>query len=94
MDNDDYVQCIKGFLHISQDLIYREQKENNIEEDLSKYFFNKKIETLSSNRKYLLGKIHESFKAGQITDEKNEPLDEKSLTELRKEIHLSPFLDW
>jgi hypothetical protein len=94
LDIDDYVHCIKGFLHISQDLIQKEQEDNNIEENLCDYFFNSKIGELSTSRTYLLEKIRESSKFGQIIDETNTPLDDKKLSELKKETHLLPFLDW
>mgnify|MGYP001607045096 FL=1 len=42
VDEEDYEKCIKGFLHISQDIIRIEQKENKIGADIISYFFNSK----------------------------------------------------
>ncbi|MFA6073166.1 MAG: hypothetical protein WC758_03570 [Candidatus Woesearchaeota archaeon] len=92
LDDEDYARCIKGFLHISQDLIQREMKDNKIKEDLIKYFFNEKIKELANERKYLLEKISDAFGSGQITDMKDESVDKNKLLELKKDSQLEPFL--
>jgi hypothetical protein len=92
LDEEDYSRCIKGFLHISQELIAREQKENNITDNLIEYFFNKNIQTLTNERRFLLGKISESFKQGQITAE-DKKIDKNKLSALQQ-THIRPFLEF
>lgn len=93
IDDEDYERCIKGFLHIAQDLILKEQKENEIKENLQKYFFNDKISSLLSERRYLLTKINEAGIKGNITDNTDKTIDTKKLLEIKKETHLKPFFE-
>ncbi len=93
IDDEDYEKCIKGFLHIAQDLILNEQKENNVKENLALYFFNDKIETLVNERNYLLTKIKQAFNQNKILNNLDKPVDEKKLLGLQKETHLKPFLE-
>lgn len=92
LDEEDYSKCIKGFLHISQELIKQEQEENNIEDNLIEYFFNKNIITLKKERIFLLSKISESFKQGQITAEDKKINKNKLLT--LQQTHIKPFLEF
>lgn len=94
VDEDDYVKCIKGFMHISRDLIAREQEENEIETDLPEYFFNEKIEELGPCKTYLLGKIKTAYSKGNILDRDDKAVEQDQLTELKKEKQLLPFLEW
>jgi hypothetical protein len=94
LDDADYERCIKGFLHISQDLILKEQIDHKIGDDLVAYFFNDRIKTLSSDRAFLLSKIGRAHTDGQMMDDTNSAISKEELIELKKETHLSPFLDW
>jgi len=94
IDDTDYEKCIKGFLYLSQYLIEKEQKENNIKDNLIDYFFNEKIQELGTQKNFLLDKISRAFSNRQITNERNQAVDSKKLSELKKETHLKPFLDW
>lgn len=86
LDDEDYIRCIKGFLHISQDLINKENK------NLLNYFFNENIKTLANDRKHLLLKISEASKKGGITAS-NKFVDNKKLLELKNETYLKPFFE-
>ncbi|MBI2136369.1 hypothetical protein HYU06_04815 [Candidatus Woesearchaeota archaeon] len=92
VDEDDYLKCIKGFLHISQELIMLEQQ--GVKEDLISYFFNDKINELLPFKIYLLNKIKSAYKDGKILDASDKSLSSKQLESLRSEIMLLPFLDW
>ncbi|HIJ01261.1 TPA: hypothetical protein HA363_01300 [Candidatus Woesearchaeota archaeon] len=94
IDYTDYERCIKGFLHISQHLMQKEQQENKIEENLLEYFFNEKIQRLELEKRFLLTKISQAFSSGQITDASDDAVDKQRLLELKKEAHLKPFLEW
>ena len=94
VDEEDYEKCIKGFLHISQDIIRIEQEENRIGADLISYFFNKKIGELSPFRGYLLRKIKTAYENGGILGNSNEPIDSQQLEGLKSEKLLLPFLNW
>lgn len=94
VDEEDYEKCIKGFLHISQDIIKIEQKENKIGTDLISYFFNNKIEELSPFRGYLLRKIKTAYENSSILSNSNEPIDPQQLDGLKSEKLLLPFLNW
>lgn len=91
---EDYENCIKGFLHICQDLIVKEQKENKITDNLLEYFFNDKIQSLMAERKYLLKQINGAFKTENIIGTNNKSINEKKLLELKNEAHLKLFLEW
>lgn len=93
LDDDEYMRCIKGFLHIAQDLILHEKEESEIREDLLTYFFNEKIKTLKGERRYLLTKIDKAASQRQITGADDKPFDKEKLLELKKETHLKPFFD-
>jgi len=86
LDDEDYILCIKGFLHISQDLIAKENK------NLLNYFFNENIKSLANERRHLLSKISEASAKGQITAS-DKSVDKKKLLELQKETHLKPFFE-
>lgn len=86
LDDEDYVRCIKGFLHISQDLITKENK------NLFNYFFNENIKSLTNERRHLISKISEASTKGQITAS-DKSVDKKKLLELQKETHLKPFFE-
>ncbi len=92
VDEEDYVKCIKGFLHITQELIRLEQKE--IKQNLIEYFFNDKINELEPFRRYLLHKIKAAFNDGKILDSSDKSVGPKQLEDLKSEIRLLPFLDW
>ncbi|HJX06304.1 MAG TPA: hypothetical protein VJ461_06355 [Candidatus Nanoarchaeia archaeon] len=94
LDTEDYEKCIKGFLHISQDLIVKEQKENKIKDNLKEYFFNEKIQSLAAERRYLLKQISSAFKAGNVLDISDKSIDDQKLLELKDEDHLRLFLEW
>lgn len=92
LDEEDYRNCIKGFLYISKELILQEQKNNNIEEDLSAYFFNDEIEQLVTQKNYLLRKIYEAYKNKKILNNKDKYILKNDLFDLRRESHLNLFL--
>jgi len=94
VDERDYIKCIKGFLHISQDLINLEKQENEIEKDLIKHFFDDNIEELEPFRGYLLRKIKIAYKEGNVLNDSNESINSKQLEALRSEERLLPFLNW
>ena len=94
IDLEDYKSCIKGFLHISRELIDTERRNNRIGENLQEYFFNDDIEKLTNDRKFLLDKIRQAFSTRQIMDASDGAVNKKKLLELKKETHLSPFFDW
>jgi hypothetical protein len=94
VDEGDYIKCIKGFLHISQDLINLEQQENKIEQNLIEYFFDDNIKELEPFRDYLLNKIKVAYEHGGVLNNSNEPIDLKQLGNLKSEKRLLPFLDW
>ncbi len=94
LDSNDYINCIKGFLSISQDIIKHEQDEHKIKQDLKSYFFNEKIDELSSERDYLLSKVKEACAGEDILSDDGKSIDAQQLEKLKKESHLLPFLDW
>ncbi len=94
LDAEDYTRCIKGFLHISCDIIKQEQKKLGIEENLTEFFFNSEIKSLVSDRQFLMSKINRAFQAGQIKDSSEKGLDAKGLIELKRQAHLKPFLEF
>jgi hypothetical protein len=81
-------------LHISQDLILKEQKEREIKENLQEYFFNDKISLLEPERRYLLSKIKEASTKGLIKDASDKTLDENKISKLSEETYLLPFFEW
>lgn len=93
LDDEDYQKCIKGFIYIAKELILQEQENNSIEENLVKYFFNKKIETVTTEREYLLNKISESFNSQKILDVNDKALNKEEIKELQSEEHLKLFLE-
>lgn len=92
LDDEDYHKCIKGFLFIAHELIKIEQKENFIEENLIKYFFNENIDKLFYDKMFLITKINESYLNNQIKDFQNKIISCDKLKEFQKEPHLSLFL--
>ncbi|MBI4981478.1 hypothetical protein HZC30_08065 [Candidatus Woesearchaeota archaeon] len=94
MDEEDYNRCIKGFLHLSQDVISYAREENNIQTEVISYFFNDKIGELESNRLFLLNKIRAAFEKGYILDDSNRSINKIKLEQLKSEKHLLPFLKW
>ncbi len=94
LDDDDYQNCIKGFLHISQKIISHEQKENHVTEDLLKFFFNDHIKTLAREEQFLLQKIKFSFENRGVLDNANNVLDRNQIERLKSEEHLMPFFTW
>lgn len=93
LDDEDYQKCIKGFLYVAKELIKQEQENNDVKEDLVKYFFNEKIETLIPERNFLLKKISESFNNQKILNNSGKSLNEEELKKLQKEPHLKLFLE-
>jgi hypothetical protein len=93
LDDEEYMRCIKGFLHIAQDLISHEKEESKINGDLLAYFFNEKIKTLEQERRYLLAKIGDAFSKNMITGTNDKPIDRERLLELKKETHLKSFFE-
>lgn len=94
LDENDYENCIKGFLFISQELIQQEQEENNIKIDLKNYFFDKKINELEPFKNYLLRKIETAFNERRILDNSEKSITSDKLKELKTEEKLLPFLNW
>lgn len=94
VDERDYEKCIKGFLHISQDLIKMEQQENKIEQNLIDYFFDDNINDLEPYRAYLLKKIKLAYEQNNMLNDSNYPINPEQLKNLRSEKRLLPFLDW
>lgn len=92
VDEEDYLKCIKGFLHISQDLIELEQE--NIDKNLLNYFFDDKISELKSFRTYLLNKIKTSYENGNILNNSNKSINSEQLEILKSEEKLLPFFDF
>lgn len=92
LNNEDYQNCIKGFLCIAKELIIQEQESNNIKQNLIDYFFNEKIMNLNNEKEYLLVKIKESFSSKKFLNNNNKPLVKKEVIELQKEPHLKLFL--
>ncbi|MBS3165804.1 hypothetical protein J4444_01655 [Candidatus Woesearchaeota archaeon] len=90
MDDDDYKECIKGFLFISQEILLHAQTKV----DVISYFFNPKIQELEKSKIYLLGKVKRAYKNGEILDTSDKVVDAKKLVVLRNEKHLLPFLNW
>lgn len=93
LDDNDYQGCIKGFLYIAKELIVQEQKNNSIKENLVEYFFNEQIETLTSQKEYLLNKISESFNSQKILGGDDKSLNQEDINKLQKEEHLKLFLE-
>ncbi len=94
VDEVDYHNCIKGFLHLCQDLMIQEMEENNVKANLLEYFFNEKIKELESQRYFLLEKVRRAFESGNVLNDSEQPIDKHTLSELKKERHLLPFLNW
>ena len=94
LDEEDYINCIKGFLHISKDIIDIEEKENKISTNLTSYFFNSALEELMPFRKYLLRKIKTAYDSEQVLNDSNTPINSKQLGELKAEKILLPFFNW
>ena len=94
VDEEDYLKCIKGFLHISQDLIELEQQENKIDHNLIDYFFDKKVNELEPFRIYLLNKIKTAYDNGNMLNNSDEVVDSNQLRSFKSEKRLLPFLDW
>ena len=94
LDDEDYQKCIKGFLHISQKIIQHEKQENQIKEDLQKYFFNDEIKKLAAEEIFLLSRIKLASEDKGILDSENKPLDAKRIEDLKTEKHLLPFFEW
>ncbi len=94
LNDEDYQKCIKGFLHISCEIIQREQQMLEIKENLVKYFFNSSIDALGSDRKFLMLKVSKAFNNGQIKNSLEKGLGKKELLELKEEPHLKPFLEF
>jgi hypothetical protein len=91
---DKCQDCLKGFLHISQDLLKLEEKEHNIPEDLTRFFFNKDIHALEPYRDFLLRRIQAAQQNGRISNDAGKPLSIEEINDLKKEKHLSPFFAW
>lgn len=94
IDEEDYIKCIKGFINIAQNIILLEQKENRVQIDLQRYFFNEDVKKLEPERAYLLGKIKQAYERGAIINNDDEGVDSRQLEELRNENHLLPFLEF
>ena len=94
LGEEDYTKCIKGFLHICQDLINQEKEEQNIDVNLINHFFNESINELLPFRTYLLGKIKAAYVGRNMLNNLNQPIDGAGLENLRLERHLLPFLNW
>ncbi len=94
LDNDDYEKCIKGFLFISQELLLKEQEENNIKTDLKDYFFDPNISELEPFKNYLLRKIGTAYNEGKVLGDSKNSITPEELEELKKEEKLLPFLSW
>ncbi|MBL7147988.1 MAG: hypothetical protein ISS82_04140 [Nanoarchaeota archaeon] len=94
VDEGDYIKCIKGFLHISQDLIKLEQKDNKIEQNLIEYFFDDNIKELEPFGVYLLNKIKRAYEHGNVLNNSNKSISSNQLGIFRSEKRLLPFLDW
>lgn len=92
VDEEDYEKCVKGFLHVSQDLIKLEQK--NVEQNLIAYFFDDNINELELFRNYLLNKVKRAYENGRILDNLNKSVNSNKLKHLKSERRLLPFLDW
>lgn len=94
VDEEDYQNCIKGFLHLCQDIMIQEMEENKIKVNLPEYFFNEKIKELIHYRSFLLDKVRRAYESGSMLNDSNHSIDEFALSELKKEKHLLPFLNW
>lgn len=94
LDEEDYQNCIKGFLYLCQDLMMQEMKENNIGTNLPEYFFNEKIIESENHKYFLLDKVKRAFESGNMLNHSEQPINEYTLTDLKKEKHLLPFLNW
>lgn len=94
VDEEDYQNCIKGFLHLCQDIMLQEKEENSIKTDLPQYFFNEKIHELRNCRYFLLDKVKKAFESGNMLNDSDQSIDTPTLSELRTENHLLPFLNW
>ena len=93
LDDLDYEKCIKGFLNICSDIIEVERKQKKITTDLQDYFFNNSIQSLLSERKFLITRIQKAYGSGQITVN-DLAVENKNLSNLRKEQALKYFLEW
>ncbi len=94
VDEDDYQNCIKSFLHLCQDLMMQEMKDNKIKINLPEYFFNERIKELESHRYFLLDKVRRAFESGNVLNYSEQPIDRHTLSELKREKYLLPFLNW
>lgn len=93
LNNADYEKCIKGFLHLCQDIITHEGKLKKTTDDLPRHFFNEHIGELATERRFLLNRVRSAHGSRQITADDQEVGDE-DLQHLRQEPALQPFLDW
>lgn len=94
VDGEDYQNCIKGFLHLCQDIMIQEMEESKIKTNLPEYFFNDKIKELESQKYFLLDKVRRAYESGNMLNDSNDSVDKPMLFELKKERHLLPFLNW
>jgi hypothetical protein len=94
LDEKDYERCIKGFLYTTQKILELEMREADIKENLTDYFFNEEINTLESERDFLLQHIKRSNDNGTILDNDDNGILPEKLEKLKEESHMLPFLEW
>ncbi|MFH1408410.1 MAG: hypothetical protein ABIH34_00740 [Nanoarchaeota archaeon] len=94
LDKEDYERCIKGFIYTAKRIIEYEKEEFKIYVDLIEYFFNERIEELCVDRVFLLEKIQQAYKEGNVRDDSNKVISTIELGEIKKDPHLLPFLEF
>lgn len=80
---DDYTRCIKGFLHIANDLLGKE--------GVAGFFFNERVTELEGERRFLLERIRVAERQQLIFGEDDVPLGREELALLHDDERLLPF---
>ncbi len=80
---DDYARCIKGFLHIANDLLGKE--------GVAGFFFNERVAELEGERRFLLERIRSAERQQLLFGEDDTPLGREELAILRADERLLPF---